>query len=497
MRIGFRLASARRLGALVCAAALPVGCHTAAPRPDAQPDVPSENPATVSLALEVVPGVQIDTVSFEIDGPTTVKTGAIDVGGGAITAALWLPAGKGYKLSMSATSTDKSMSCAGASIFDVAADSVTQVTVRLTCQAYTDLACSKFTCDTTGCRTVFSPAGTPASGQTAGSCRVKACDGKGNVITTDDPTNVPVDGKQCTDDLCVAGVPSNPPLPYGTPCSQGDGTYCDGRGGCVGSTTFRVVRVGNGSTPLTDDATAAFVEERGLDGSLVSMPIALPIQAKGAAQALTLSGTGESEGALSLSGDGRYLTLAGYGISPGVANVAGMFGRHGEARGRASRRRGQRGHLHDPRERVRPRSGAQRGLDRRLRVLGGRIGRALRRHLVRAARRRAGHTARGQSPGGDGRRASAISRRRPDRRFRRVRLDDHIGNAVRSELGDDALSVRGAGQRDADADRHQRRLRRDAQRARRVRAVANGTRRAVSRTSTGRPAVVQARMPAP
>jgi hypothetical protein len=43
---------------------------------------------------------------------------------------------------------------------------------------------------------------------------------------------VPVDNKQCTSDLCTAGVPSNPPLAAGTACSQGSGTKCDGAGNC-------------------------------------------------------------------------------------------------------------------------------------------------------------------------------------------------------------------------------------------------------------------------
>jgi hypothetical protein len=58
-------------------------------------------------------------------------------------------------------------------------------------------------------------------------------------------TDVFVDGIACTDDLCVAGVPSNPDTAMGASCTMG-GRYCDGAGSCLecltdeqcGTTTF-------------------------------------------------------------------------------------------------------------------------------------------------------------------------------------------------------------------------------------------------------------------
>jgi hypothetical protein len=86
--------------------------------------------------------------------------------------------------------------------------------------------------------------------------------------------------------------------------------------------TFRVVRVGDGTTQLSAESTAVFIEERGWDGQVVGQPLALPSRASGGQHPLTLSGKAASEGALSLSLDGRYLTLAGYATSPGRASVA-------------------------------------------------------------------------------------------------------------------------------------------------------------------------------
>ena len=85
--------------------------------------------------------------------------------------------------------------------------------------------------------------------------------------------------------------------------------------------TFRVVRVGQGATPLSPGSTAVFIEERTWAGIEIGAPVALPTTASGTQQPLTLSGNAVSEGALSLSNDGRFLTLAGYATGPGVDPV--------------------------------------------------------------------------------------------------------------------------------------------------------------------------------
>jgi hypothetical protein len=86
--------------------------------------------------------------------------------------------------------------------------------------------------------------------------------------------------------------------------------------------TFRVVRVGDGTTELSAASAPAFIEERRWDGVRVGMPLALPTSASAAQQPLTLSGIATSEGALSLSLDGRYLAVAGYATPPGRDAVA-------------------------------------------------------------------------------------------------------------------------------------------------------------------------------
>lgn len=79
------------------------------------------------------------------------------------------------------------------------------------------------------------------------------------------------------------------------------------------------VRVGNGSAALTNASNPVFLDEYTPTGTLVRS-VALPVAASGSVSACTLGGTASSEGHLSLSNDGRYLSLAGYNVAPGTAS---------------------------------------------------------------------------------------------------------------------------------------------------------------------------------
>lgn len=112
-----------------------------------------------------------------------------------------------------------------------------------------DTECQARTCNAGVCGFAFTAAGTPVSVQTAGDCQQSACDGSGSVVSVADNADLPVDGNQCTNDVCTSGVPSNPPLAAGTACSQSGGVECDGAGACVGSPTV------TGTSPA--DATSS------------------------------------------------------------------------------------------------------------------------------------------------------------------------------------------------------------------------------------------------
>jgi len=82
-----------------------------------------------------------------------------------------------------------------------------------------------------------------------------------------------------------------------------------------------VVQAGDGSAALSGNATAAFLSEFSISGGSPIQTIALPTTVSGLNQPLTLSGSATSEGFLTLSADGRYLTMSGYNATPGTAGV--------------------------------------------------------------------------------------------------------------------------------------------------------------------------------
>ncbi|HHH30090.1 MAG TPA: hypothetical protein ENK57_17335, partial [Polyangiaceae bacterium] len=97
-----------------------------------------------------------------------------------------------------------------------------------------DDECQTRTCTAGVCGQSFAAAGTPLALQTTGDCSELVCDGAGSTMTLIDDTDVPVDGLDCTADVCTMGVPSNPPESAGTACAAG---ICDANGACVGCIT--------------------------------------------------------------------------------------------------------------------------------------------------------------------------------------------------------------------------------------------------------------------
>jgi hypothetical protein len=82
--------------------------------------------------------------------------------------------------------------------------------------------------------------------------------------------------------------------------------------------TLMVVRVGDGAAALSAASTATFVEKRSVTDGAVLQTIPLPTTGT----PFTLAGNATSEGGLSRSADGRFVTLAGYAATTGVANIA-------------------------------------------------------------------------------------------------------------------------------------------------------------------------------
>ena len=87
-------------------------------------------------------------------------------------------------------------------------------------------------------------------------------------------------------------------------------------------TDVLVVRIGDGSTALSSSASPVFLEHWSLATQSLVGTVPLPTAASGTQAAFALSGTAVSEGGLALSGDFRWVTVAGYAATPGTAAVA-------------------------------------------------------------------------------------------------------------------------------------------------------------------------------
>lgn len=87
--------------------------------------------------------------------------------------------------------------------------------------------------------------------------------------------------------------------------------------------TLVVSRLGNGVSTLSSAAAPIYLDEFTITGTNQSplQSIALPTTVSGNNHAITNSGSATSEGALTLSADSHYLTIAGYDAAPGTASV--------------------------------------------------------------------------------------------------------------------------------------------------------------------------------
>lgn len=105
-----------------------------------------------------------------------------------------------------------------------------------------DTSCLKHTCTAAGqCMVNPVPNGTVLTDPTPGDCKRSECDGNGNIAVVANDADVPVDGNDCTQDVCMNGTPSNPPQPVDTACNQNNGSRCNGIAGasvCVQCNTF-------------------------------------------------------------------------------------------------------------------------------------------------------------------------------------------------------------------------------------------------------------------
>ncbi|HEY7376139.1 MAG TPA: hypothetical protein VIF57_28515, partial [Polyangia bacterium] len=123
------------LALALCGASSLSGCSTRS-NGNLQSIENSDSAGTISFALQVAPGITVQSANYVITGPNSFnKTGTIDVSHSTtLTATIGgIPAGTGFQISLSATATDGSTTCGGAAMFDVVARQTTMVVVPLSC----------------------------------------------------------------------------------------------------------------------------------------------------------------------------------------------------------------------------------------------------------------------------------------------------------------------------------------------------------------------------
>jgi len=91
---------------------------------------------SVGLALQIPGGQTLNTISYQISGPNAFsKAGSIDVSRSTTISAVIspLPAGTGFTITLTGTTTDGALTCSGSGMFDVVAHATSTVTVHLDC----------------------------------------------------------------------------------------------------------------------------------------------------------------------------------------------------------------------------------------------------------------------------------------------------------------------------------------------------------------------------
>ena len=92
-----------------------------------------EPAGSIGLNLTAAPGVTLNSVTYTITGNGFTKTGTIDTSGSPTISGTigGIPAGKGYTITLTATSVEGDTTFTGSATFDVTAGATTSVTIRL------------------------------------------------------------------------------------------------------------------------------------------------------------------------------------------------------------------------------------------------------------------------------------------------------------------------------------------------------------------------------
>jgi hypothetical protein len=130
---------------------------------------PASDTGNVGMQLTLPGGEQVNAVQWVITGPngasTVVETGTVDLSNSTTVSFLvgGIPAGGNYSIALSGTSADGTVTCAGSATFNVVAQTTTNVSVALQCNAtLSEAGSAQINGSTYNCASVSSIAASPA-----------------------------------------------------------------------------------------------------------------------------------------------------------------------------------------------------------------------------------------------------------------------------------------------------------------------------------------------
>ena len=118
---------------LVCLLTLGMGAPFVACSSEPLSNGGEEQTGSLGLNLEAAPGVTLNAVTYTVTGNGFSKSGSIDTSGSSSVNGTigGIPAGKGYTITLTATSAEGDTTFTGSAKFDVTAGKTTAVTIRL------------------------------------------------------------------------------------------------------------------------------------------------------------------------------------------------------------------------------------------------------------------------------------------------------------------------------------------------------------------------------
>jgi hypothetical protein len=151
-----------------------IGCTDQAAEPSVETDGAT---GEVGLALQLPGGTTVLSASYSITGPKGfIRTGTIDVSASTKLTVLigGIPAGKGYQITLTATTTDVSTSCTGSATFDVLPGKITSAVVPMTCHEAPRTGSVLVGGELNICPTIDAVGATPAEVQVGGTIALSA-----------------------------------------------------------------------------------------------------------------------------------------------------------------------------------------------------------------------------------------------------------------------------------------------------------------------------------